>query len=76
MIQYSIDRFFFHEKKTGVELCKILAKKNPDEIKTGEFYFREHEVLNAYASFKLLFSLSPRVFSIFGLSKLVVNILY
>ena len=40
--------FFFREKKKhGVELCKILAKTNTDEIKTGEFYFREVEVLNA-----------------------------
>ena len=68
--------FFFAKKKTAVELCKILAKKNPDEIKTGDFYFREYEILNAYTRFQLLFTIWPRVFSLSGISKLVMNTPY
>ena len=55
-------RFFFREKKPAVELCKILAKKKPDEIKTGDFYFREYEILNAYTCFQLLFLYGPGYF--------------
>ena len=38
-INYRIDRVFFREKKTGVELWYVLTKKNPDEKTTRESYF-------------------------------------
>ena len=46
---------FFFEKKKALELCKILPKYNPDEIKTGEFEFREYEVQNAYTHLSYYF---------------------